>query len=260
MADLQWHYASGGQKYGPIDEAALHGLLSSGALASDVLVWNRTMTAWTPAFRGPEFVDVAKSPPPVPESPESDLSAHAYSKAREASGNAFEAFKILLSDPMGGQGKALSALGESKALPVGVVFLLTFIGCGYVYGSTISDFMIGTPHLLFVLSIPPLALTGATLAVGKIFSAYSKPSTAAFTAGVALLPAAVMFLFAKMLGEYDDRLRNGFTIFPLCMIILLLNAGLMDVHKLSTRKAFLVTPVLILITIFISAVLFVVTG
>jgi len=253
MTDLHWHYASGGQKHGPIEEVTLHELLASGTVSADALVWNRSMKAWTPASQVPAFADVANVPPPMPDT-RPDLSAQAYSKAREASGHALDAFKILLSDPMGGQGKALAALGESKALSAGIVFLVAFVACGYAYGSSIPE--AETRLILLGLGIAALALPVATLATGKIFGGDSKLNTATFTAGVALLPAAVFFLLLKLLGAGENWIFDLLLIFPFSMFVILLNAGLMDVHKLTTKKAFLLTPLLIAATMFIFAALF----
>lgn len=50
----QWHYAKGGQQYGPITLVELQGLLRNGGLdpAND-LVWNPAMPDWLPASRVP---------------------------------------------------------------------------------------------------------------------------------------------------------------------------------------------------------------
>ena len=95
MADLQWHYASGGQKHGPIAEAALLELLSSGALAADALVWNRSMKAWTPASQVPAFAAVVNVPPPLPESPSRSVMTFFFAKAKAAINLVWAKFAIL---------------------------------------------------------------------------------------------------------------------------------------------------------------------
>jgi hypothetical protein len=47
----QWYYASGGTQSGPVEDAALRQLATSGGLAPNDLVWKEGMPEWVPASR-----------------------------------------------------------------------------------------------------------------------------------------------------------------------------------------------------------------
>jgi len=51
---MNWYYAEGGKQMGPVEESALDGLIQSGVVRDDTLVWHEGMTAWQPhaAVRG----------------------------------------------------------------------------------------------------------------------------------------------------------------------------------------------------------------
>lgn len=53
---MDWHYAVGDEVRGPVAEEELEGLLSSGRLPPDTLVWRAGLAEWTPASRHPELV------------------------------------------------------------------------------------------------------------------------------------------------------------------------------------------------------------
>lgn len=72
--ERQWYYVSDGQQNGPLAENALIGLVASGQLAPDTLIWCEGMEGWV-QFRDVEFAGaspVSPHPPPVP--PVSSLS------------------------------------------------------------------------------------------------------------------------------------------------------------------------------------------
>ena len=50
MAD-GWYYAVGGDRKGPVEEAALRALTDAGVVQPDTLVWREGMADWEPAFR-----------------------------------------------------------------------------------------------------------------------------------------------------------------------------------------------------------------
>ena len=46
--EVQWYYAAGGRKKGPVDLAALRALKSRGEIGEATLVWNRKLNDWKP--------------------------------------------------------------------------------------------------------------------------------------------------------------------------------------------------------------------
>ena len=56
---MNWYYARGDERMGPVDDGQLDELIASGAVRDDTLVWNEDLADWTPlgrvARRQPEF-------------------------------------------------------------------------------------------------------------------------------------------------------------------------------------------------------------
>lgn len=46
---MQWYYATGGQRHGPVTKELLKGLATSGQLAPSDLVWRKGMGQWVAA-------------------------------------------------------------------------------------------------------------------------------------------------------------------------------------------------------------------
>src|SRR6188472_2188909 len=45
---MNWYYAAGGQQQGPVDDAQLDALVSSGQINAETLVWYDGMPNWQP--------------------------------------------------------------------------------------------------------------------------------------------------------------------------------------------------------------------
>ena len=188
-----------------------------------------------------------------------DMGHKAYGATREATGCAVSAVKTLLGDPMGGQGKALAMLGDAKALSAGLVFNALFcvsaLVCGYsTYLSPLGSSVGPVDYVtLFLVALtPPAALWAGFVVVGKVFGGKASRNACAFAAGVALLPMAIILLCILILGPGNIEVIAVMGLFGLTITVLLLNSALLDVLKLSTRQAVLLTPTLILVTGYIA--------
>jgi TM2 domain-containing membrane protein YozV len=62
-----WYYQQGTNRMGPVDEATIRGLLASGALSIDTLVWTNGMSNWVPLQHTPLAAGLPV-PPPAPVS------------------------------------------------------------------------------------------------------------------------------------------------------------------------------------------------
>ncbi|HWI53446.1 MAG TPA: DUF4339 domain-containing protein [Symbiobacteriaceae bacterium] len=51
MGERQWYYIQAGNQTGPVSEAELKGLLQSGKLARETIVWSDALSGWTPAVQ-----------------------------------------------------------------------------------------------------------------------------------------------------------------------------------------------------------------
>ena len=63
---MEWHYVKDGQDIGPIDEAELQRLVSSGQLPRDALVWRQGMEEWTSFEQALSLPIKQDAPPAVP--------------------------------------------------------------------------------------------------------------------------------------------------------------------------------------------------
>ena len=61
---MQWYYAAGTQRIGPVTGEQLADLVSRGVVTAATPVWRTGMTQWAPAGSIPGLV-----PPPAPEQP-----------------------------------------------------------------------------------------------------------------------------------------------------------------------------------------------
>ncbi len=62
-----WFCTTGGQKYGPVDDAAMRQWIVEGRVKADTLVWNEGMPDWVAAASVPELAPCFQSViPPVP--------------------------------------------------------------------------------------------------------------------------------------------------------------------------------------------------
>lgn len=70
MADLiQWYYAEGAERRGPLDQQELERFIAAGQVGRDTLVWRKGLDKWMPAYTFCELFPT----PEVPESPGAKL-------------------------------------------------------------------------------------------------------------------------------------------------------------------------------------------
>ena len=76
-----WYYMLGSQKVGPVDEAQIVEMLSSGELSSDTLVWKKEMEKWVSA-NATELLSRAKGQQPEPGGSDQDTGKKPASKRK----------------------------------------------------------------------------------------------------------------------------------------------------------------------------------
>lgn len=74
----QWHYASKGQRVGPIDEDMLRTHIQTGTVSLQDLVWTEGMTDWAPVGSVPEFSQVGSQQPGAAAKGEQGSSPQTY--------------------------------------------------------------------------------------------------------------------------------------------------------------------------------------
>ena len=58
IPNVDWYYAVGSERRGPIDLSSLEALVSGGSVSASTLLWRSGMKDWAPAFQ----VDEMKAP------------------------------------------------------------------------------------------------------------------------------------------------------------------------------------------------------
>ena len=66
---MKWYYADAGKQVGPIEDSILDGLVASGQVRDDTLVWHEGMAAWQPLREVRESVVTAAAPIAPPAAP-----------------------------------------------------------------------------------------------------------------------------------------------------------------------------------------------
>ena len=66
---MNWHYAKGGERHGPVSFAALRSMIVTGEVAQTDLVWREGMADWLPAGQVAEISGVDSGPSTSPVSP-----------------------------------------------------------------------------------------------------------------------------------------------------------------------------------------------
>jgi hypothetical protein len=76
-----WFYAIGDQRHGPVDDAALAGLVGCGVVTPTTMVWSAGMPAWRPAGEVPGLASPAPAAPAAPAGPADPLEGLAEASA-----------------------------------------------------------------------------------------------------------------------------------------------------------------------------------
>lgn len=64
---VEWHYSTGGQRVGPVSEDQISGLIKTGKINDESMVWNRSLPEWQPILSS-KFADIVRdpnAPPPL---------------------------------------------------------------------------------------------------------------------------------------------------------------------------------------------------
>ena len=186
------------------------------------------------------------------------------SRAREAGASAWQALARLALDPLEGQAAALASLGEARTLQAGGTFCaLWLLGASLLALRSLSAIApagrsVGADgHITILLgaAIPPVALALGFLGVGLTFGRKTSLARVVFSTGVSLLPLSACLVLAWLVGVGNAELVVLAGFFAVSSAVLLLHATLVQVHGVSSRAAFLLTPALLLLSSYIAKVL-----
>lgn len=175
-----------------------------------------------------------------------EAAKEAFDVTREAAMTAFQAATVVFTDPMGGQGKAMRALGEQGSLMAGsfftALFILFFYLCnmGGGFGNHLAVLGLG--------AVLAAALAGSFLLLGRLHEQTVTPAGALFSCGVTLFPMAA-FLAIAWLHIFSGWILALLFFYAFCIMLLLISGYLVDVLHASTRYTVILSPTVLLAVI-----------
>lgn len=188
--------------------------------------------------------------------------AVAADKVKAASKDALQAFKLFASNPVGDLSVAFEILGQARALGVGIAFGAAFALC-VLFGIYRLLGEWGRPHgfsgfikILVVAVVPFISLFGASVLGRKAFRGEGSFGHDSFIAGASLLPFGFVALLAGILGLGNIEVIAVFTLFAVCLTILMLFAGLTRICKLSERAASIAVPLMLIASAWLSKIIY----
>lgn len=207
--------------------------------------------------------------------PTNDMAAQVRDQIKESSQDAARALRALVVNPVGGLRAAYGSLGESRAIGAGVALAVLFallgglaatiatgrMGSGFLGFMAASTF--GTSRIaLFFKSFVGLLVLPAAMAVvchglRRVISPDKSFAPDLFTAGASLLPMGLAGLVAALLGAGNAEVGFVLVLFALCYQILILFTGLRELGGIGEKAAAPATPIVLLLSAWLTKVVLV---
>jgi hypothetical protein len=188
--------------------------------------------------------------------------ALAADKVKVASKDALQAFKMFASNPVAGLSVAFESLGQARALGVGITFGALFSLC-FMFGiyRLLGEWngppgFSGFIKILVVAVVPFISLLGASVLGRKAFRGEGGFGHDSFIAGASSLPFGFVALLAAILGLGNIEVIAVFTLFAVCLTILMLFAGLTRICKLSERSATIAVPLMLIVSAWLTKIIY----
>jgi hypothetical protein len=196
-------------------------------------------------------------------------SSAAVENLRKSSEDAWKTLLVLAGNPVGDLHTAFDALGDARALGVGIAFGIVFAGCaaiaftrtasewlfrGFLYGGyvTTGDFL----KAVVVFVVPFLALAVAIWICRAVARAQGSAGHDVFLAGAALLPLAAFSLLFTLLGIGNIEIDIVLLVIAQCVTVLMLFSGLTRIYAVSEKLASLAVPLMLVVSAWISKVIY----
>lgn len=188
----------------------------------------------------------------------------AREQVKIAATDAWDTFKKLGIDPVGGLQVAFEGLGPARAAGVGVAFGLVFALCLTISVSRIP-FMEFVSHargggfylkMLLIAFIPYVSLALGSFVGEKVGKGRASLPVNAFVAGVAALPLGLIFIITSLIGVGNFEISTTLIVVGLCMNILVLFAGLTRLGGLTDKSASYAVPLILVISAWIAKIFY----
>lgn len=198
------------------------------------------------------------------------LAAELGQRIAASSADALAALRKLVTDPVSGLAAAYNAMGDSRAQAAGIALAVFFaiaaalgvsLGARRALGGLLSlaggQGFGGFLKLVVVFLIFPIAMTAIAFAVRKLLRAVPPVAADVFTCGAAVSPLGVAILVSGVLGVANGEVIALLLMFASTYLLLMLFAGLTRIGSLTEKAAAPTLPVLLLMTAWLSKVVFV---
>jgi hypothetical protein len=189
-------------------------------------------------------------------------SSDAMNKAKAATGDAVEAFKLFATNPVGKMPVSFETLGEQRALGVGIVFAVVFDVC-VLFGTYLSlpkwsrpDDIGGFLKIIVFGAVPFLSIVVASALARKIFSGSGSFGGDSFVAGACLLPFGILVLLLGIVGLGNFEIIGILATFAVSYGILILYTGCTRISKISDASSALAVPIILLLSGWLTKILF----
>lgn len=201
------------------------------------------------------------------------LGRNSFGQTLEVSGNAFHALKILLTDPLKWHSQSIPYLEKSKGIYAGIVFICFFMAAAFLvertHFSSLNEmsFMLGggmligpNDHIKMLLLnfVPPMALCLSFYVINKMAGEFEGSFHAyTYTGGAVLIPSGITLLVLWIFGYGNIEFVGLVAFFGMSITILMIKDFLQEIYSISPGKAVLLTPIVVLVTIYVSKLLFI---
>jgi hypothetical protein len=258
---MKFYYADQQNKTaGPVSQEELQRLIKEGIIKNDPMVVVEGRSDWKPLSSTNIQSSPAAGEMPAGSPPQVSQAAE---KTAVACKDALEAFKLFVTDPVGGMPRAFEKLGTQRAVGAGLAFggVSLVCLCFLIYkifkifgaGCTFDDFF----KMLMVSAVPFASLLVVCMAGNKMLKGEGMFGHDCFIAGASLLPGAFLALLTAILGIGNLEVIIALGVVSVCLMVLMLFSGFTRIYKIKESLATIAVPVTLLICCWLSKVIYV---
>ena len=188
--------------------------------------------------------------------------------AKRTSTDAWSAARTFGLNPVGGLSVAFESVGQGRALAVGIAFGILYDICALLgmyllirrnfaaqFGLYNSEVTLGQFAKLLVMGVVPLvSFAAASFLTRLLFRGRGSIEGDVFVAGAALVPAALFWLIAGVLGVGNAEVIFVVAVFVVCYTILILFTGATRISAIPEVAATPAVCTTIIVTLWLAKI------
>jgi hypothetical protein len=181
--------------------------------------------------------------------------------AKKVGTDAFETFKLFASNPVGNISAAYERLNSEQVIFVSLTFivtsaLLSIFGINSLIPDYLGYYSPGFFTLLISSILIPISIFGVTVLVGSISNQKFEYTGELFISSVFDLPIGLFYFLAGIFTMKNFEVITALLVFLLSFSILILFTGCVRIIKLTERASTLIVPLILLISAWLTSILF----